>query len=143
MVRGQRGDLHLGLSGNAVLHGLVEPIADEARVRRAVDAAVAVRRYTEVRYGARSWRCERSVAARIEATLKGLDARYVVTNFRSGTAEWLSDTLYCARGQPEAHDGGKYNHRPRIRREQKLQICQIHPPPFPARQKSPFARTWA
>jgi hypothetical protein len=91
----------LGLSGNAVLHGLVEPVADEARVRRAVDEAMAVRRYAEVRYGARSWRCERRVAARIEATPKGLDIRYVVTNLKSGAAEWLYDTLYCARGQAE------------------------------------------
>lgn len=91
----------LGLSGNTVLSGLVEPVADETRVRRALDQAEAVRRYTEVRYGARSWRCERRVAARIEATPKGLDIRYVVTNLRSGTAEWLYDTLYCARGQAE------------------------------------------
>jgi hypothetical protein len=91
----------LGLAGNAVLRGLVEPVADETRVRRAIDQAEAVRRYTEVRYGARSWRCERRVAARIEATPKGLDVRYVVTNLNAGTAEWLYDTLYCARGQAE------------------------------------------
>ncbi len=41
------------------------------------------------------------VAARIEATPKGLDVRYVVTNFRSGTAEWLYDTLYRARPSRE------------------------------------------
>jgi hypothetical protein len=91
----------LGLSGNTVLSGLVEPVADETRVRRALDQAAAVRRYTEVRYGAKSWRCERRVAARIEATAKGLDIRYVVTSLRSGTAEWLYDTFYCARGQAE------------------------------------------
>jgi DDE family transposase len=91
----------LGLSGNAALRGLVEPVADEVRVQRALAEAVAVRRYTEVRYGARSWHCQRRVAARIEATSQGLDVRYVVTNLRSGTAEWLYDTLYCARGQAE------------------------------------------
>jgi hypothetical protein len=91
----------LGLPGNAVLRALIEPVADETRVQRAVTGAAAVRRYTEVRYGARSWRCERRVAARIEATPKGLDIRTVVTNLRSGTAEWLYDTLYCARGQAE------------------------------------------
>jgi hypothetical protein len=91
----------LGLSSNAALRGLVEPIADEARVWRAQADAVAVRRYTEIRYGARSWHCQRRVAARIEATARGLDVRYVVTNFKSGTAEWLYDTLYCARGQAE------------------------------------------
>jgi Transposase DDE domain group 1 len=60
-----------------------------------------VRRYTEVRYGAKSWTCQRRIAARIEATPKGLDIRYVVTNIPAGTAEWLYDTLYCARGQAE------------------------------------------
>jgi Transposase DDE domain group 1 len=91
----------LGLSGNTVLSGLVEPLADETRGRRALTGADAVRRYTEVRYGAKSWRCERRVAARIEATPKGLDIRYVVTNLAGGTAEWLYDTQYCARGQAE------------------------------------------
>jgi hypothetical protein len=91
----------LGLSGNTVLSGLVEPVADETRMRRALTGADAVRRYTEVRFGAKSWRCERRVAARIEATAKGLDIRYVVTNRRSGTAQWLYDTFYCARGQAE------------------------------------------
>ena len=41
------------------------------------------------------------MAARIEATTKGLDIRYVVTNIARGNAEWLYDTLYCARGQAE------------------------------------------
>ena len=41
------------------------------------------------------------MAAGIEATLQGLDIRYVVTNLEGGSAEWLYDTLYCARGQAE------------------------------------------
>jgi len=94
-------DYILGLSGNAVLDRLVEPYADDVRVRRAEAQAPVVRRYTETRYGAKSWRCQRRVAARIEATTKGLDTRYVVTNITGGSAEWLYDTLYCARGQAE------------------------------------------
>jgi hypothetical protein len=94
-------DYILGLSGNAVLDRLVEPIADDVRVRRAEAQAPVVRRYTETRYGAKSWHCERRVAARIEATPKGLDIRYVVTNLRRGTAEWLYAGMYCARGQAE------------------------------------------
>jgi hypothetical protein len=106
-----------GLSGNAVLDQMVEPRADDVRVRRAeaqadlialqgieppVDAArlsqaeaqaAAVRRHTEIRYGAKSWKCERRVAARIEATPKGLDIRYVVTNLGGGSAEWLYETM--------------------------------------------------
>jgi len=70
-------------------------------VRRAQTQATAFRSCTETRYGAKSWHCERRVAARIEATPKGLDVRYVVTNLTSGSAEWLYETLYCARGQAE------------------------------------------
>ncbi len=94
-------DYVLGLPGNAVLRRLVEATADDVRVRRAEADAEIVRRYTETRYGAKSWDCERRVAARIEATTEGLDIRYVVTNLRGGSAEWLYDTLYCARGQAE------------------------------------------
>jgi len=94
-------DYVLGLPGNAVLDRLVEPAADDVRVRRAEEQAAVVRRYTETRYGAKSWKCQRRVAARIEATTKGLDIRYVVTNLDIGTPAWLYDTLYCARGQAE------------------------------------------
>jgi Transposase DDE domain group 1 len=44
----------LGLPGNGVLKGLVEPVADAVRVQRAVAEAQAMRRYTELRYGAKS-----------------------------------------------------------------------------------------
>lgn len=91
----------LGLPGNAVLSRLVEIAADDVRVRRTEAEAEIVRRYAEARYGAKSWGCERRVAARIEASPQGLDIRYVVTNLQGGSAEWLYDTLYCARGQAE------------------------------------------
>lgn len=94
-------DYIFGLAGNAVLDRLVEPVADEVRVRRAQAQAPAVRRYCETRYGARSWRCERRVAARIEATTQGLDIRYVVTSITGGSPQWLYESLYCARGQAE------------------------------------------
>jgi Transposase DDE domain group 1 len=94
-------DYIFGLSGNAVLAQLVETAADDVRVRHAEGEAEVVRRYTQTRYGAKSWTCERRVAARIEATSKGLDIRYVVTNLAFGSAEWLYDGLYCGRGQAE------------------------------------------
>jgi len=94
-------DFVFGLAGNDVLRRLVEPEADDVRVRRAEEWAAVVRRYTETRYGAKSWRAERRVAARIEATTQGLDIRYVVTSLTYGSAEWLYDSLYCARGQAE------------------------------------------
>ena len=94
-------DYIFGLAGNAAVDRLVEPVADDVRVRRAEGEAPLVRRYCETRYGAKSWRCERRVAARLEATTQGLDIRYVVTNIMGGSAEWLYDSLYCARGQAE------------------------------------------
>ncbi len=94
-------DFVFGLAGNDVLRRLVEPIADHVRVRRAEAGAAAIRCYTETRYGAKSWHVDRRVAARIEATTQGLDIRYVVTSFTDGSAEWLYDSLYCARGQAE------------------------------------------
>jgi hypothetical protein len=100
-------DYIFGLSGNAVLDRLVEPVADAVRVRRALTQDPAVRRYTEIRYGAKSWHGERRVAARIEATAQGLDIRYVVTNLRCGSAEWLYAPLYWARGQAEHVDRRK------------------------------------
>jgi hypothetical protein len=98
----ERGiDFAFGLAGNDVLRRLVESIADDVRVRRAEAGAAVIRRYTETRYGAKSWQVDRRVAARIEATTQGLDIRYVVTSFTRGSAEWLYDSLYCARGQAE------------------------------------------
>ena len=99
------GPVHVGVRHNdhaAVAElAAVEPVANAVRVGRAQTQAPVVRRCTETRYGAKSWRCQRRVAARIEATPKGLDIRYVVTNIARGTADWLYETLYCARGQAE------------------------------------------
>ena len=58
-------------------------------------------RYAEAHYGAKSWSRTRRVATRIEATIQGLVIRLVVTNLAFGSAEWLYDTLCCARGQAE------------------------------------------
>lgn len=91
----------LGLAGNDVLAAQVETTADAIRTRRAIDNLDAVRGYTETRYAAKSWSIRRRVAARIEATRKGLDIRYVVTNISGGSAAWLYDGLYCARGDAE------------------------------------------
>jgi hypothetical protein len=90
-------DYIFGLGGNEVLDRQVEAAADDVRVRYAKGEAPVVRRYAETRYGAKSWQCARRAAGRIEASGNGLDIRYVVTNIARGSAEWLYDTLYCAR----------------------------------------------
>src|SRR5438309_1675462 len=78
-------DYIFGLGGNDVLDRQVEATADDVRVRWAEGDLPLVRRYAEARYGAASWKCERRVAARIEATANGLDIRYVVRNVRRGS----------------------------------------------------------
>ena len=55
----------------------------------------------ETRHKAKSWSRERRAVARIEATLLGLDIRFVVTNVEYGAAEWVYNAFYCARGQAE------------------------------------------
>jgi hypothetical protein len=94
-------DYVFGLPTNAVLRAAVEDAADDVRVRRAEENAPALRHYAETRYGAKSWSCERRVVARIEASTQGLDIRFAVTSFARGSAEWIYDSLYCARGQAE------------------------------------------
>jgi hypothetical protein len=90
-----------GLSGNAVLNGLVETTADAVRTSRALGDLDGVRDYAETRYAAKSWAASQRVVARIEGTRRGLDIRYAVTNITAGSPAWLYDTLYCARGQAE------------------------------------------
>jgi len=93
----------LGLSKNATLDAQVFTATDAACVKRALGKLDIVRDYTETQYAAKSWPCPRRVVARIEATRKGLDVRYVVTNIAHRSPQWLYDSLYCARGQAENH----------------------------------------
>ena len=102
-------DYIFGLPGNAVLDRLVEPAADDVRVRRAEGQLATLRGFAETCYAAKSWDKQRRVVARIEASAsheddmlrKGLDIRYVVTSLQEGDAEHIYETVYCARGQAE------------------------------------------
>jgi hypothetical protein len=86
--------------GNAVLDAMVRDAADALCVARAVKGEQKLRSFRKLRYGARSWGCERRLVARLEATEKGLDIRYVVTSLAGG-AKHLYETVYCARGEAE------------------------------------------
>jgi hypothetical protein len=74
--------------------------ADAIAVQRALSGKDKLRGFKAFRYGAKSWDKERRFVARIEATPKGLDVRYVVTTLKAG-ARHLYETLYCARGNAE------------------------------------------
>jgi hypothetical protein len=89
-----------GLAGNTVLHAKVRHLAEDAAVARIEGEQGKVRRYGAFRYAAQTWRAERQVVARIEASAQGSDTRCIVTNLK-GTPRWLYEEVYCARGQAE------------------------------------------
>jgi hypothetical protein len=91
-----------GLAKNKALDALVQAETQAVDARWAAVSELAVLRdYTETLYAAETWKFRRRVVARIEATYKGLDTRYVVTNISHCGAQWLYDSLYCARAAAE------------------------------------------
>ena len=93
-------DFICGFAGNAALDRMVEPVAETLRVQRATGGEEALRTWCAVRYAAKGWRTQRRVVARLEATPRGLDIRYVITTL-NGSPEHLYETVYCARGNAE------------------------------------------
>ena len=90
-----------GLAGNPVLTRMVQgDIARTLMDRDACPDQEKVRRHGEFRYGAKSWKVERRVVARIEASPLGIDVRFIVTNLK-GLEHVLYENVYCARGQAE------------------------------------------
>jgi hypothetical protein len=67
------------VSGNKLLAAAAEVQADDIRTRRALEQAPVLLSYSQTNYAAKSWKGERRVCARIEATELGLDIRFVVT----------------------------------------------------------------
>lgn len=95
-----RIDYLFGLSGNDRLDALTRDAGDELKVRRAEQGADKLRAFCDLHYAAKSWSRERRVVARLEATTRGFDVRYVVTSL-NGEARHLYEAVYCARGQAE------------------------------------------
>jgi Transposase DDE domain group 1 len=96
---GQSEQLGADVKGTVQLRSRLErcPQAEQDRLE---GAAAKVRRYGEFRYAARSWPVARRVVARVEASDRGTDSRFIVTNL-AGTPRWLYAAVYCARGQAE------------------------------------------
>ena len=89
-----------GLPGNARLGKTGQPWCEDVAVRRVQRGKDKLRRFFRVAYRAKSWSRERTVVARVEATSKGCDVRFVVTNL-PGRAKVLYEKVYCARGRME------------------------------------------
>jgi hypothetical protein len=89
-----------GLAGNQILSAKIADLAEDAAVARALGEAEKVRRFGEFRYAAKSWKVERRVIGRVEASSQGSDSRFIITNL-AGTPRWLYESVYCQRGQAE------------------------------------------
>ena len=94
-------DYVFGLPGTKPLSKKVDETADDVRAERAVATRTSCAATPRPATGPVPGTSERRAVARIEATSLGLDIRFVVTNLDCGSAEWIYDTLYCARGQAE------------------------------------------
>jgi len=93
-------DYVFGFGGNTVLKAMTQSAADALCARQTTSSTAKLRTFATLSYAAGSWSRQRRIAARIEATAKGLDIRYIVTSLK-GTAKHLYETVYCARGQAE------------------------------------------
>ncbi len=89
-----------GLAGNKVLLAAVAGIAEAAALGRVEGEATKVRRHGEIAYAAKTWGVERRVVARVEASDRGADSRFVVTNL-AGAPRWLYKVVCRARGRAE------------------------------------------
>jgi len=89
-----------GLPGNARLKEIGQPWSEDVAVRRARQGRDKLRRFFRTDYQAKSWSRMRNVIARVEATSKGSDIRFIVTNL-PGRSKVLYEKIYCARGRME------------------------------------------
>lgn len=88
----------LGLAINPKLDAIAKPWRQRCMERQWPGRTV--RRMHQLQYKANSWSREEKVIARVEATDKGSDARFIVTNL-PGRAKTLYEEVYCARGRRE------------------------------------------
>ena len=89
-----------GLPGNARLKELGQPWCEDVSVGRVQWEKDKLRRFFQAGYQAKSWSRKRKVIAGVEATSKGCDIRFVVTDL-PGRAKLLYEKVYCARGDME------------------------------------------
>jgi Transposase DDE domain group 1 len=99
LLRRMNCDYILGLSINPKLDVLAKLWREQCENRKK-PGQPKVRRFHQLTYQAGSWARAEKVIARVEATEKGNDVRFVVTNL-SGRGKVLYEKVYCARGRME------------------------------------------
>ena len=94
-------DYIVGLAGNPRLAKLALDIDYESAIRFE-KTREKQRVFGFIEYAAKSWKKRRrKVVVKSETSWRGFNTRYVVTNLRGCSAEWLYDHRYCARGEME------------------------------------------
>src|SRR5215208_2687142 len=97
-------DFVLGVAATSTLRRHVEALEQSTATRRAaMPGTDKLRRYKEFYDGAGSWSRVERIIARVEASARGTDTRFVVTSLAGGTARRIHEDLYCQRGQAENH----------------------------------------
>jgi hypothetical protein len=99
-----------GLAGNKVLLRCVTAPAEQVALDRLdAPAESKVRRYAEFWYGAKTWKTERRVIARLEASSQGVDSRFIVTNLARPAQIALRENLLRAGagGEPDWNSAWK------------------------------------
>ncbi len=90
----------LGLTGYKSLRRKVENICRQAEELYAINNK-SIKLYSEFDYKASMWTTAKRVIAKIEYNEKGLNVRFIVTNFETTRRQWLYETGYCGRGAME------------------------------------------
>ena len=91
-----------GLAGNKSLHDLARITIDSAE-KQYKSTGKPVKRYHSFDYAAGSWSVAQRVIVKVEASEKGTNIRYVVTDIRCVRTKALYEQGYCARGQMELY----------------------------------------
>jgi len=89
-----------GLAKNPVLQRLSEPTVNQVRALQKV-LTKKVRRFASFSYAAGTWSHPRRVILRAEASPAEVDNRFILTNFQEASAQYLYESVYCARGKME------------------------------------------
>ena len=90
----------VGISGNNALQGKVKDNEEEL-IAKQKELGCEQKEYTSFKYQAGSWKKERRIIAKIEASKHGLNRRFLVTNNAYNSAKEAYENQYCPRGDME------------------------------------------
>ena len=90
----------VGISGNKALQGKVKDNEEELMTKQK-ELGCEQKEYISFKYQAGSWKKERRIIAKIEASKHGLNRRFLVTNNTCNSAKEAYENQYCPRGDME------------------------------------------